>query len=104
MLFHDATQLRPGWEVFGADGAKIGTIADTSNNFFVVEKSFLRTTDLFVPRSAVIAVSNERVTLKFTREELEAGNFTSPIGDTRSTGDSDVAIDPGHGRLSRGRP
>ena len=90
MLSHDSTPLHSGWDVYGADGAKIGTIADTSNNYFVIEKSILRATDLFVPRSAVIAVSNERVRLKFTKAELEAGNFTSPIGDERSNGGSDT--------------
>jgi hypothetical protein len=102
MLSHDSTPLRSGWVVYGADGAKIGTVADISNNYFVIEKGILRPTDLFVPRSAVVAVSDERVELKFTKDELEAGNFTSPIGDAR---DSDTATDSGHGsRTTTARP
>lgn len=105
MLSHDSTQLRSGWDVYGADGARIGTIADTSTNYFVVEMGFRPTKDLFVPRSAVIAVSDERVELKLTKDELEAGNFSSPIGDARSDGNSGTAIDPGHGtRPTMGRP
>jgi hypothetical protein len=101
MLSHDSTPLRSGWVVFGADGAKIGTIADTSNNYFVIEKrGALRTADLFVPRSAVVAVSDERVELRLTKDELEAGNFTSPIVDAQSNRDSDAAIDSGRA----GRP
>lgn len=90
MLSRDSTPLHSGWDVYGADGAKIGTIADTSSNYFAIEKSFLRAADLFVPRSAVIAVSDEGVRLKFTEAELEAGNFTSPIGDVHSNGGSDT--------------
>jgi hypothetical protein len=105
MLPDDSISLRSGWNVYGADGARIGTIADTSNNFFVIEKGVSHTDDLFVPRSAVVAVSDERVKLKFTREELEAGEFTSPIGDARSNGDWDTSTDSGHGsRPTTGRP
>ncbi len=104
MLSHDSISLRSGWNVYGADGAKIGIVADTSNNFFVIEKGFLHT-DLFVPRSAVVAVSDERVELKFTKDELEASNFTSPIGDARSDGDPDAVTDSGHGsRTATERP
>ena len=97
MLSHDSISLRSGWNVYGADGARIGTIADTSNNFIVIEKSLVLTTDLYVPRSAVVAVSDERVELKYTRDELEAGRFTSPLGDARSNGDLDTAADSWHG-------
>ena len=97
----DLISLRSGWNVYGADGVLIGTIADTSNNFFVVEEGVLHTSDLFVPRSAVVAVSDERVELKFTKDELEAGNFTSPIGDAQPNGD----FDSGHRRPpTTGRP
>ena len=105
MLSHGSTPLRSGWVVYGADGAKIGTIADTSNNYFVIEKGFLRNTDLFVPRSAVVAVSDERVELRFTKDELEAGNFTSPIVEARSNREPDTAVDLGPGtRPTAGRP
>jgi Uncharacterized protein conserved in bacteria (DUF2171) len=105
MLSRNSTPLRSGWEVYGADGARIGTIADTSINYFVIEKGFRRTADLFVPRSAVIAVSDERVELRLTQDELEAGNFTSPIVDAQSSRDSKTAIDSGDGTdQQRGRP
>ena len=100
MLSQDSTPLRSGWVVFDAHGAKIGTIAETSNNYFVIEKGALRTSDLFVPRSAVVAVSDERVELRLTKDELEAGNFTSPIVDAQSNHDADTAIDSG----PEGRP
>jgi len=89
MLPHDSIQLRSGLNVYGSDGAEIGTVADTSNNFFVIERGSLHTADLFVPRSAIVEASDERVELKYTKDELEAGTFTSPIGEARSNGESD---------------
>lgn len=81
MRTYDATQVRAGFDVYGADGEKIGTVADASNNYFVIEKGSLFTTDLFVPTSAVAAVLDDRVELSLTKEQIEGGNFTSPIGD-----------------------
>ena len=89
MLSHDATSLRSGWDVFDPDGTRIGTIADTSNNYFVIEDDFVRAADLFVPKSAVIAVSDGRVQLKFTRAELERA-IRPPTDDERSNGGSDT--------------
>jgi Uncharacterized protein conserved in bacteria (DUF2171) len=97
MRSHESISLRSGWLVYGADGAKIGTVADTSTNYFVVEKGGPAASDLFVPRSAVVAVSGERVDLKFTKDELEAGNFTFPIGVARSNPRSDTEIEAGPG-------
>ncbi|MDQ3690029.1 MAG: DUF2171 domain-containing protein [Chloroflexota bacterium] len=80
MRAHDATQVRTGVDVYGADGEKIGTVADTSNNYFVIEKTSLFTTDLFLPTSTVAAVLDERVELNLTKEQIERGNYHSPIG------------------------
>ena len=81
MRTHDTTQVRTGIDVYGADGEKIGTVADASNNYFVIERGYLFTTDLFVPTSAVAAVLDDRVELNLTKEQIERGNYTSPIGD-----------------------
>ena len=108
MLPH-STPLSSGWDVYGADGAKIGTIADTSNNYFVIEKAFLRAADLVVPRSAVVAITGERVQLKVTEAELDAGTFTSPVGarsnDGWNKGGWNKVVDPMHaGRRAIRRP
>ena len=84
MRTHDTTQVRTDIDVYGADGEKIGTVADASNNYFVIEKGYLFTTDLFVPTSAVAAVLDDRVELNLTKEQIERGNYTSPIGDGAS--------------------
>ena len=75
-----STRIRTGYEVYGADGTKIGIVADASNNYFVIEKGISFTTDLFVPISSVASVADDRIDLDLTKDQLRNGNFTSPIG------------------------
>ncbi len=84
MRSHDATLIRAGMDAYGADGEKIGAVADASKSYFVIAEGFLFTTDLFVPTSAVAAVLDDRVELNLTKEQIERGNYTSPIGDGAS--------------------
>jgi len=56
---------------YGADGEKIGAVADASKSYFVIAEGFLFTTDLFVPTSAVAAVLDDRVELNLTKEQIE---------------------------------
>lgn len=83
MRTHDTTQVRTGIDVYGSDGEKIGTVADASN-YFVIERGYLFTTDLFVPASAIAAVLDDRLELNLTKEQIERGNYTSRMGDGAS--------------------
>jgi len=79
-------------DAYGADGEKIGAVADASKSYFVIEEGFQFRieegfqfrTDLFVPTSAVAAVLDDRVELNLTKEQIERGNYTSPIGNGAS--------------------
>lgn len=105
MRTHGAAHIRPGLEVYGASGEKIGTVADASERYFVIEKGFPLATDLFVPMSVVAAVADDRVDLNRTRDQLEQGNFIFPIGDGRSPADSDPKIESeAASRSAAGRP
>ena len=84
MRTHDATLVRAGMDAYGADGEKIGAVADASKSYIVIAEGFQFTTDLFVPTSAVAAVLDDRVELNLTKEQIERGNYTSPIGDGAS--------------------
>ena len=92
MRTHDATLVRAGMDAYGADGEKIGAVADASKSYFVIEEGFQFRieegfqfrTDLFVPTSAVAAVLDDRVELNLTKEQIERGNYTSPIADGAS--------------------
>ena len=98
MATHGATPVRTGSDVYGANGETIGTVADVSRNYFVIERGFGFKADLFVPISAVARVADERIELNLTTKQLEEGNFVWPIGGD-SVSDRDDGT-PGHGLTS----
>jgi hypothetical protein len=102
---HGAAQIRPGLEVYGASGEKIGTVADASERFFVIENDFPLANDLYVPMSAIAAVADDRVELNRSKDELERGSFIFPIGDGPSLAESDPKVDSeAASRSAAGRP
>jgi uncharacterized protein (TIGR02271 family) len=62
-----ATDIVTGAEVFGSDGAKVGTVSAVYPGYIVVEKGFFFPTDYYIPRSA-IASSDDRVYLTVAKE------------------------------------
>jgi len=71
------TQIRTGTSVFGSDGEKIGDVAGVQDRYFIIEKGFLFTTDIYVPTSAVTSASEDRVTLSMTKDEVENSDWTA---------------------------
>lgn len=71
-----ATQIETGTDVYGSDGEKIGNVAGIADNYFVIEKGFIFTTDIYVPMSAVAGVDDDRVTLSMTKDQVENADWT----------------------------
>jgi uncharacterized protein (TIGR02271 family) len=71
------TQIRTGTSVYGSDGEKIGDVAGVQDRYFIIEKGFLFTTDIYVPTSAVTSASEDRVTLSLTKDEVENSDWTA---------------------------
>ena len=42
-------EIDHGWDVFGADGDKVGDVADVQTNYITVSKGFLFKTDMYIP-------------------------------------------------------
>ncbi len=63
--------LRPGADVFGADGGKFGKVRTWDRKYLIVEKGLLFTTDYYVPFSAVDNYTEEEVFLKVTKEAAQ---------------------------------
>ena len=77
----NATQIQTGWDVYGSDGEKVGSVAGVSNDHFIIEKGFIFTTDLYVPLSAVSSVTDDEVELIYTKEQVENQDWSSaPVG------------------------
>ncbi len=87
------TQIQTGTSVYGSDGEKIGEVAEVSNDYFVIEKGFIFTTDLFVPMSAVAGVDDDGVRLSMTKDQVENSDWSeAPVaGTTHHTDDTYVA-------------
>jgi uncharacterized protein (TIGR02271 family) len=61
--------LQNGMDVYGADDAKLGSIHDIRENYFVIEKGFFFPKDYYVPVSAVAGVdADDRVFLNVTKD------------------------------------
>ena len=90
----DTTQIRTGTSVYGSDGEKIGDVAGVADRYFVIEKGFLFTTDIYVPLSAVASADDDGITLSMTKDEVENNDWSSePTDDDRDTAYVDTSND-----------
>src|SRR5215212_9109475 len=106
-----ANQIGVGDEVYGADGDKVGTVAEVQSSYIVVEKGFFFPTDYYIPMSAVSSASGGQINLNVAKDAaLNSGWDTVPdvtsMGATdTSTSYTDVAgstSDRGSGRAEVG--
>ena len=77
-----------GTNVYGSDGEKIGSVAETQNQYFVIEKGFIFTTDIYIPMSAVVGRDEDGIRLSMTKDEIDHGDWSSPpvLGDQINAG------------------
>ena len=73
-------QIQSGTTVYGSDGEKIGDVAEVANNYFVIEKGFIYTEDIFIPMSLVSRHrdGDDAIDLTISKDELESGDWSSP--------------------------
>lgn len=84
----DANQISNGFDVYGSDDEKIGSVAEVRPNYFIVEKGFLFPTDIYVPLSAVTSVQDDSVHLNVTKDQVEnQGWDAQPEEDGHKAGD-----------------
>jgi len=63
-------QVQTGAEVFGADGEKVGTIAQVYPAYIVVEKGWFFPTDYYIPWSAIASADADRVYLTLSKDAM----------------------------------
>lgn len=86
-----ANQIQTGTDVYGSDGEKIGSVTGLADNYFVIEKGFIFTTDLYVPMSAVAGVNDDGIQLTMTKDQVENEDWsTQPTDGTGGTTDDTV--------------
>ena len=64
-------QIQTGATVYGSDNEKIGDVASVGEDYFVIEKGFILTTDMYVPMSAVAGVDDDGIRLTMTKNQVE---------------------------------
>src|SRR4051812_46282576 len=91
------TQIQTGAEVFGADGEKVGTIAEIYPAYIVVEKGWFFPTDYYIPWSAIASAGPNQVYLTLSKDatlnrgwdvrpiDLETATATAATTDTYAT-------------------
>lgn len=78
MALDYADQISTGYDVYGSDDEKIGSVAEVGPNYFLVEKGFLFVTDIYVPLSAVTSVQDNGVRLNLTKDQVENQGWDAP--------------------------
>lgn len=75
--------IQPGWDAYGSDDQKIGTIRHVSPSYLLIEKGIIFVHDLYVPAGAVASAdaASGRVVLTMTKDEVEQRGWTEPPDD-----------------------
>ena len=98
MEIQDVNALRPGAEVYGVDGEKVGKIAEIHPDHLVVEKGFFFREDHHIPTSAIANVDEDgAVYLNVSRDEAVNLAWAEPAAapeEGSSPGLSDESYDP----------
>ena len=91
----ESSQPLVGAEVFGADGDKLGTVAEVYPGYIVVEKGFFFPTDYFIPVNAIASYDADRVYLNVSKDAaLGHGWDTRPVDlQTATVGTTTETID-----------
>lgn len=96
-----ASEIGIGADVYGAEGDKIGSVQDIGSNYFMVEKGFVFTTDVYVPLSAVTNITDEGIYLNVRKDDVDDQGWTKPPAEgsdgrtTASNETSDFGRDTG---------
>jgi uncharacterized protein (TIGR02271 family) len=68
-------QIEHGWDVYAADGEKLGDVSEVRDDYLVVSKGWLFTTERYVPFSAIARVEPDRVVLQVMKDQFDAQNW-----------------------------
>jgi hypothetical protein len=63
------TDLKPGWDVVGNDGQRVGEIREVSQNYVLTSRPGLAG-DIYVPASAIANVEHEVVHLSIPQPDV----------------------------------
>ena len=83
--YSDNVELKPGMDVVGSEGDKVGKIASLDGNRIVVEKGFFFPSDYYIPMTAVDNADDDKVYLNVTKDEALAQKWDTDASSTLTT-------------------
>jgi len=86
----DSWQIEHGWDVFDANGDKVGDVSAVEPGHLAVSKGFFFPKERYVPTNTISGVEHDRVYLNVTKDQLEHEQWdTAPQIDVNDTRDRD---------------
>jgi uncharacterized protein (TIGR02271 family) len=82
---YTSTNISTGADVYGADGEKVGTVAEVYSGYIVVEKGFFFPTDYYIPMSAIASADNNQVYLNLAKDAALNSGWDAQPTDLQST-------------------
>jgi hypothetical protein len=76
----DPNTIRPGTDVFGTDGKRLGTVQEVYDDSFLVQKGIFFVHDYFIPFSIVTQVAADRIHLGMTADEAKSQDWSRRPG------------------------
>ena len=77
----DVWEIDHGYDVFAADGEKVGDVQEVHPHYLVVSKGFFFPTERYVPVAAITDVHEERV-LNVTKDQIDNEGWDTIPADT----------------------
>ncbi len=74
----DIRQVQTGWDVYGTDGDKLGTVDEVGPNYVLVKKGLIFRKDVYVPVTAIASAGDGRVTLAMTKDVASEQDWDQP--------------------------
>jgi uncharacterized protein (TIGR02271 family) len=82
----DVWEIDHGYDVFAADGEKVGDVQEVHPHYLVVSKGFFFPTERYVPVSAITDVREDRVFVNVTKDQIDSQGWdTVPNADDVDT-------------------
>src|SRR5690348_7160135 len=81
----DLNTVQNGWDVFDANGDKVGDVHAVTSSYLTVSKGFLFPTERYIPLGDIQGTRNDRVYLSVTKDQLEQEGWDQPPTATTGT-------------------
>lgn len=86
-------EIDHGYDVYAADGEKVGDVQEVHPHYLVVSKGFFFPTERYVPVTAITDVRDERVSVNVTKDQIDSQGWDTIPAETSYTTDSTTYTD-----------